>query len=394
MNRECDDYTIDMAQIFKALWRKIWLIGLVATVVALAGFSCARFWLTPQYAACVTFYVNNDRGNESSGISSSDISASQQLVKTYGTILTSRSVLEKVIEKTGLSYSCEDLRKMICSESVNGTEVMSVTVTAVNPEEAATIANCIAQVLPARIEKVIKNSSMEVIDYASIDRKSVGPSTVKYTVIGFLLGAGIAVLIVAVIAVFDDRIYDGEYIIRSFACPVLEKIPRSQNKIGTKTEHYKRLCVHLDFLLDKGDGCPAVGIVGSLPEDGATMTAFELAGELSERGKKVLLVNWNAADLRDDFQNEKIHRVSSAEIMKFPNTDAFLADQKACFDFILLDLPSVNESADCLSLSKQTDGLILSIREGYSRKTAWQQCIRQLRIADAKILGCAINCVK
>ena len=61
------------------------------------------------------------------------------MVKTYGEILNSRSTLERLIEKTGINYTWQELSKMIASASSNNTGIMKVTVTTEELYEAAKI---------------------------------------------------------------------------------------------------------------------------------------------------------------------------------------------------------------------------------------------------------------
>ena len=151
-------YTIDLVHIFKTLWQRIWLIVLAGIIAAGIGFSVSAFLIKPEYSSSIMLYVNNSSfslGNTSFSISSSEITAAQSLVKTYGEILNNRSTLERVIEKADVPYSYKQMSKKIQSGQSNNTEIMRVDVTTNDPYEAAKIANCIAEVLPVRISEII-----------------------------------------------------------------------------------------------------------------------------------------------------------------------------------------------------------------------------------------------
>lgn len=221
-------YVVDLVHIFKTLWHKAWVIVLVGVLVAAIGFSVASFCITPQYSSHIMLYVNNSSvsiGNASFSISSSEISAAQSLVKTYTVILNSRTTLEKVIERSGVSYTYEQIRQMISAEAVNDTEVLRVTVTGEDPYEAARIANCIAEVLPKRISEIIEGSSMEVVDYGVVKLQKVSPSITKYTAIGFALGVFLTVAILVIVALMDDTIHDEEFILQGYDYPILARVP-------------------------------------------------------------------------------------------------------------------------------------------------------------------------
>ena len=126
---------------------------------------------------------------------------------------------------------------MIEFAPANETEIMEVTITCTDPYEASEIANTIAEVLPVRISEIIDGASMEVVDSAIPDTDKVGPSVSTYTLIGFIIGAMIAVLIVTVITLLDDTIHDEEYILQNYDYPILGKVPNLLSS-GNKSYGY------------------------------------------------------------------------------------------------------------------------------------------------------------
>ena len=233
-------YTIDVSHILKSLWRRVWLIGLCGLLVAIIGFSIAAFAIAPTYSSYVKLYVNNSSfslGNTSFSISSSELTAAQSLVRTYGDILISRSTLERVIEKADVNYTWKELSKMITCEPSNNTEIMRVTVTCEDPYEASKIANTIAEVLPVRISEIIEGASMEVVDTAIPDYEKVAPSITQYTAIGLVLGILISAIVLFVLALTDDTIHDEEYVLRTYNYPILGRVPDLLNA-GNKSYGY------------------------------------------------------------------------------------------------------------------------------------------------------------
>ena len=103
-----EESTIDLLQIFKALWKHIWIIALAGLAAAVVGLMYSSFLITPTYSSHVKLYVNNSSfslGNTSFSISASELTAAQSLVKTYGEILNSRTTMERIIENAELDYT-------------------------------------------------------------------------------------------------------------------------------------------------------------------------------------------------------------------------------------------------------------------------------------------------
>ena len=64
------------------------------------------------------------------------------------------------------------------------------------------------------------------------------------------------------------------------------------------------------------------------------------------------------------------------------------------FDYIVLDLPPVNLVSDALVVSPLVDGMIVAVREGYAERKELRDCIRQLGLSNAKVLGIVMTDVK
>lgn len=221
-------YTIDLLHIFSSVWNRIWVVIICGIIGGVIGFSIASFAIPPSYSSEILLYVNNSSlsiGSASFSISSSEITAAQSLVKTYIGMLTNRTTLETVIEKSGVDYSYEELFAMIDASSLNDTEILQVRVTSNDPYDAAKIANCIAEVLPQRISEIIEGSSMAVVDYAVVDLNKVAPSITKFTIVGGVLGVLASVIILIIMAISDDTIHDEEYILQNYNYPILAKVP-------------------------------------------------------------------------------------------------------------------------------------------------------------------------
>ena len=236
-------YTIDIMHVLRTIAKRFWVVVVLGLLAATVCFLVSAFVLVPKYSSYVKLYVNNSSfslGNTSFSISSSELTAAQSLVKTYGEILVSRSTLERVKEKSGVDYPWDELSEMIEYSSSNNTEIMKVTVTCEDPYVASDIANTIAEVLPVRISEIIEGASMEVVDTAIPDLQKVEPSVTKYTAIGLTLGVLLALVILVVHALLDDTIYNEEYILNNYDYPILGKVPDLLETSNKAYRYYKK----------------------------------------------------------------------------------------------------------------------------------------------------------
>lgn len=237
-----DYYVIDVMHILKSLWRRVWILILCGILTGAIGFSISTFLIKPTYSSYIKLYVNNieynQRDDENLSISSSELTAAQSLVKTYGDILESRSTLQNVIDQMGLDYTWKDLAKMVKCASSNETEIIKITVTSTDPYEACDIANTIAVVLPMRISQIINGASVEIVDLAVPELNKVAPNRTLYTALGIFIGVLIPAIFVVVFALLDDTIHDEDYVLKNYDYPILGKIPDLLN-MGGRSYSYR-----------------------------------------------------------------------------------------------------------------------------------------------------------
>lgn len=221
---------IDFLDVLKALAKRLWIIVLCGVLAGTLMLVYTVLFVTPLYQASVTLYINNRSGSGNSAVSSSDLAVALQLVETYTNIVRSDRVVDKVIDASGVGLTTKQVKSMISAEAVNKTEIFQVIVTSPDPELSMKLANTIAEVAPAEITSIIEGSSAKIIDYAKLPTGRSSPSYTKNTVLGTVIGAVLAALVIAVCHLLDMRIKREEDLVSieaSFtnAIPILGMIP-------------------------------------------------------------------------------------------------------------------------------------------------------------------------
>ena len=220
-------YEIDLLHIVRVLWSKAWIVAISCILLGAVGFGYARLSITPVYESSALMYVNNSSislGGASVTISSGQLSAAKSLIETYSVIMHSRMTLDAVIRKTQVGYTYEQLNAMVQAKSVNETEIFSITVSSTNPEEAVTLANAIADVLPDKIGDIVAGSSVKIVDRAVTARRTT-PGARRYVMIGFLLGFVLSALVIIAADMLDSVVRNEEYLIQTYELPILGLVP-------------------------------------------------------------------------------------------------------------------------------------------------------------------------
>lgn len=235
------DNQIDLLKLAKALWHRAWIIVLTTIVGAAVALSYTMLLIVPQYEATTMLYINSSTVSVgATAISLSDIDASAKLVSRYSALLKSRKVLEQVIKDENLSYAYKDLQKMVTLTAVDSTEVINISVKTPNPEEAARIANCIADLMPDVASDIIAGSSVKIVDKAVVPDKPCAPSKKRNTAKGGLLGLVLSGGILTLLFLLDDTIHDEEEYLDEFELPLLATIPDLKKTKSIKSSSYNK----------------------------------------------------------------------------------------------------------------------------------------------------------
>ena len=218
---------IDLREIGRLLLKRAWLIVLCA--VMLGGFALAYTvnFVTPMYQATTTLYVNNNTEyeNSSNKVNSTDLAVALRLVNSYVDIVRREVVMSAVIDKLQMNISPAALRGMVSAQVQGETEIFSVTVTSPNPQMSADVANAIADVAPGIISGIISGSQAKVIDYARVPGGRSSPNYSSSAVLGALIGAALAILVIILADRMDVRLKSEEDLEKLSGVPVLGVIP-------------------------------------------------------------------------------------------------------------------------------------------------------------------------
>ncbi len=76
-----------------------------------------------------------------------------------------------------------------------------------------------------------------------------------------------------------------------------------------------------------------------------------------------------------------------SELLGSDQMKTLLKGLSGSFDFIVLDLPPVNEVSDALVASRLAHGIVMVVRQGYATRSSVAEAMRQLDHVSAKVVG-------
>lgn len=230
-----EEDTISITRLLQAVWKRIlWVIAAVVIAVA-ASAIITQFFITPQYQASCWLFVNtfsSDSSYTQNQISATQLQAATQLANTYIQMLRSETVLNDVSGELGGAYSPQQLSQMISASAITDTQILVITVTHPDPEQAAQIANAVAQVAPPSIQSFVEGSSVTVPQYASVPTAPSSPSMSRNLLIGFLVGLVVGIGAALVVYFLDTRVTQQDNLSEMFGYPLLGIIPNMDSDMA------------------------------------------------------------------------------------------------------------------------------------------------------------------
>jgi capsular exopolysaccharide synthesis family protein len=80
------------------------------------------------------------------------------------------------------------------------------------------------------------------------------------------------------------------------------------------------------------------------------------------------------------------------ELLSSKRMKSVLDEFRQQYDYIILDLPPVEEVSDALVTSKLVDGTLLVVRQNYCNTHALSSAVKQFNFVGTRILGVVLNC--
>ena len=226
---------IDLLELFFALLHRIWVIIIAAIAGAVIAVLYTVLAVTPMYSSTSMIYILGDSMDVSSII---NMQIGSALTTDYQIIVKSRPVVEKVISDLELDVSYETLCNSIEVSSTEDSHILKLKVNNSDPYMAKVIVDDLTQVVIQQTADVMESAEPNIIQKGELAENPDSPSLKKNTVMGGLVGLILAVAVITVIFLADDRIKNQTDVERYLELSTIGVIPLEE---GTTKQKRKRL---------------------------------------------------------------------------------------------------------------------------------------------------------
>ncbi|MEV7458193.1 polysaccharide biosynthesis tyrosine autokinase [Pseudarthrobacter oxydans] len=427
----------DYIRIFQRNW--VWIASLTLTGLLVAG--TGSVLTAPTYTAETQLFVAIQSSGSVQELQQGN-TFSQARVQSYVKTVDSPIVLQPAIDSLGLEMSAEDLAQRVQASTDVNTVLINITASDSSPAMAGAIAQAVADSLIKAVDQLERPKtggtspvSISVTKPASAPSSSSAPNTRVNLIAGTLLGLAVGIGLVLLRSALDNRIRSEADLRKVTDAPLLGGISYDADAgvhpLLTQTppqspraEAFRRLRTNLHFT-HVANQAKTVLVTSSLPGEGKSTTAANLAISLAETGQNVCLID---ADLRRPMVGEYLGLEKGAGLTTAlvgdldvndlfqqwgdgglyvltsggipPNPSELLGSDamkqlierlEQVFDAIIIDAPPLLPVTDAAVLSQHVGGVVLVVGSQILKLQDLQKALDALALVDSKLLGVVMN---
>lgn len=428
----------------RILMKRKWVVVLpFLAAIGTAIFVTAR--MPKVYEAYGTLFVGHRQiaaTELTQGVAATQLS--QQLVRSYAQVVSSRSIAEAAIRRFDLPTTAGEIQAGLRVLPVSETQVISIAYRTTEPALASRVVNAVAQAFvqeSAQLETPSATSEpavkVSIVDRALTPTVPVAPNPLQNAVLGGLLGLAAGVGLAFILDKLDVTIKGKEDVDPHAGAPVLASIPKIQmrrdelylegDNQSVFAETFRKLRTAIQLYGADAEH-KTVLVTSPRAREGKSTTAINLAAVFAYSGSRTILVE---ADMR----RPKLHEhYSTSELNGFtlallgripleratmptsianlscipagaipPNPAELLGSRKmrsildelqSLYDVVVIDAPPLLPVADTTTLAPRVDGVLLVAKTKQTRRDELKESVDLVRNVGGNVLGIALNAVE
>lgn len=216
---------ISFKDITRVIKKNIVFIVIVSLLFAVVSVFVTTFFIQKTYTSKVKLYVETNYNTSSAMEDNQSVNYAKNLVLTYIELLDSNTFYSEVSKSLNEKYTATQLKSMIKFESIEDTEVFKATIVSPSPYESKEIGDAIAKIAPNIIANVKDNAKLKIVDEAETPKAPTSPNVARNTIIAFLAGLILSLIIAFVRDFLDVKIKYNEEMTSILDLPILAAIP-------------------------------------------------------------------------------------------------------------------------------------------------------------------------
>ena len=435
--------------IYGIIKRRLLIIGMTVAGllvgVVLSGISYLQGEMSKEYIITSSFSVNTqtDNGLFTSGYdypSINDIDMATDLSDTVSYVLKSDKMLDEIIDSLGLlGVTTKDIADNLTIAPYEETQIIEMSLYWRSADEGIDILTALNREAPAVLKETLNIGSTAVINPPSA--KYLIGGSVNIVLWGYLalLGFGLSLGIILLELIMRPTLLNVDDIENEYGMEVLCEIADDKayfekkesilvdDETGTGVRESFSSAAHIiQNHLRKKDGPHIIYLTSTLKNEGKTSIIANLAVQLSDLEKKVLLVdldmkNPNLGGMflkRVDYEHS-LNAFYAGDITKeeaiisltgyldiiptilersaIPlDSNLFQVIRKIAegYDYVLMDTAPVGLTADPMSLNQIASAALFVVRYDNATLQEIKDALERVEKSGVQLLGCVVNGIK
>lgn len=431
---------LDLRDYLRILSRN-WIIIVAGALVGLLVGGLTTVLAKPTYTAETQLFVSIQNSGSAQELQQGN-SFSQARVQSYVKTVATPVVLGPAIDALGLDMSPTQLAGKIKAGSDLNTVIINISVSDNSPVQAAAIAQAVAGSLIQAVDSLERPKTggsspvgLSVITPATAPPTPSAPNSKLNLLLGALLGLLLGVGLSALRTTLDNKVRGEADLRRITDAPLLGGISFDPSAVSSpllsredqqspRAESFRQLRTNLQFANVSGRA-NTVLITSSLPGEGKTTSATNLAIALAQSGQTVCLIDADLrrpmvseylgldrnaglttaligrADVNDLLQpwgEHNLYVLTSGQVP--PNPSELLGSDEMkglidrlgeAFETIVIDAPPLLPVTDAAVLSQHVGGVVLVVGSQKLTLPELEKSLNALHMVGANLLGLLLN---
>jgi capsular exopolysaccharide synthesis family protein len=425
---------------YAGVLRRRWRIMALCVALGLAAAVLATLVAEKEYRAQAQIFVSASTAIDITQLNQGNNFATSR-VQSYTSIAASRAVTTRVVEDLDLSITPDQLADKISASAPSDKVLIDIAVSDTDAATAAELANAVAESFSRVVEELETTDEastspvkLTVTQPATAPTSPSSPRPNRNLALGLLSGLLVGAVGAVVRDRLDNTVKSADSLEKITKVPVLASVafdrdvPRhivafKADAYGPRAEAYRQLRTNLQFV--NVDARPrTIAVTSSLPGEGKTSTAINLAASLAESEFRVCLVEADlrrpniamqlgligdvgvtsvltgAIDVHTALQQsgENLSVLTSGPLP--PNPSELLASQNAGqmlraladrFDFVIVDTAPLLPVSDGAEVASITDGTLMVVRAGRTTEDQLSKSLASLDNVGVQPFGILLN---
>jgi tyrosine-protein kinase len=420
--------------------RRRWLSVLIIALTTLAVASLLTLAMPKKYTATTRLFFAVASDSVSELAQGSNFAEKQ--MSSFAKVATSPLVLEPVVQQLALPTTAAKLEESVEATVPPDTVILEIAATDPDPRRAAAIANAVGARLgqaagdlsPSREDgsEAVRATTLAVAEVPIAPSSPNVPRNLGIgLILGLLLGMGVAILR----QLLDTKVRSEQDVRALTDRPILgvvafdQQVPRHpvilrDEPLAAPSEAVRRLRTNLQFI-DAANRPKSIVISSSIPGEGKSTMAINLAVSLADTGARVILVDADLrrpsiaeyagiegsvglttvligrADVEDVVQPLGTTTLdllpagqlppNPSELLGSPAMAGLLDRLTTSYDMVLLDSPPLLPVTDAAVLAKLAGGALVVVGADRIHRPQLQDTLGSLQTAGAHVLGIVLN---